>query len=660
MNLQVIDWAIIAVFFLLLVWISVSTNRLTKSVSGFLSSERCAGRYLLTMSQGMAFCAAIGMVAQFEGVYRNGLGNSWWGLMFMPIGMIISMSGWVTYRYRQTRALTMAQFMEMRYSRKFRVFTGLMAFFSGLLNCAIFPMVTANFLIYFLGLHESYQWLGIHLSTYHLLMLMMVGTAVVLAISGGQVTIMVTDFFQGIIANVACLGVIFFVLYKFGWKTIMDTLEASGSVDVSAPVELIEGFSRTPGVSMLEPFSQTSLPDFGVAFFIMMILQRIMQTGVWQGGAGYLTAARSPHEGKMGNIMGGWRWLVIAMTITALPIAAYVLVWNPAFAADLVPVREAIAGIQDPRLQSQMFVPIVTAHILPVGLLGLFAIFMIGAAVSTDDSAYHSWGGTFLQDVVMPFRKEPFTPEQHLKWLRWSIVGIGAFALLFSSIWQLKDYILMWFQITSSIYVGGAGCAIVGGLYWKRGTVQGAWAGMLTGSGLSVAGIILKQLVPDLSISGLTVNGLHMATFSILVSIVCYVLVSLLTSKGSFNLDKLLHRRKYAIEGEHVIRNEKRSRIARILGVTDEFSSFDKVVYYGMTLWTVLWSVIFIVGTAYNLIYEVSSTAWKEWWGIHLGILLGATVIFTVWFTLGGIRDVFRLFKDLKKPSRDTDDDGWV
>jgi hypothetical protein len=44
MNLQVIDWAIIAVFFLLLVWISVSTNRLTKSVSGFLSSERCAGR----------------------------------------------------------------------------------------------------------------------------------------------------------------------------------------------------------------------------------------------------------------------------------------------------------------------------------------------------------------------------------------------------------------------------------------------------------------------------------------------------------------------------------------------------------------------------------------------------------------------------------------
>jgi SSS family solute:Na+ symporter len=660
MNLQGLDWAIIATFFVLLGWISVSTNRLTKSVSGFLSSERCAGRYLLTMAQGMAFCAAIGMVAQFEGVYRNGLGNSWWGLMFMPIGMIISMSGWVTYRYRQTRALTMAQFMEMRYSRKFRVFAGMTAFFSGLLNCAVFPMVTANFLIYFLGLPEHFQWLGINWSSYHLLMLLMIGAAVALAVAGGQITIMVTDFFQGVIANVACLGVIFFVLYKFGWHTIMDTLEASGSVDVSAPVEVIGNFSRTAGVSMLHPFTQTKLPNFGVAFFVMMILQRIMQTGVWQGGAGYLTAARSPHEGKMGNIMGGWRWLVIALTITTLPVAAYVLVWNPAFAAELAPVREAIAAIQDVRLQSQMFVPIVTAHILPVGLLGLFAVFMIGAAVSTDDSAYHSWGGTFLQDVVMPFRKEPFTPEQHMKWLRWSIVGIGAFAFLFSSIWQLKDYILMWFQITSSIYVGGAGCAIIGGLYWKRGTVQGAWAGMLTGSGLSVAGIILKQFVPDLSIAGHAVNGLHMATFSILASIVCYAVVSLLTSKEPFNLDKLLHRRKYAIEGERVVGNAKRSHIARVLGITDEFSRFDKVVYYGMTLWTILWSFIFIAGTVYNLMNDVSSAAWKEWWKIHLGILLGATVIFTVWFTLGGVRDVIRLFKDLKKTSRDTDDDGWV
>ncbi len=44
MNLQGLDWAIIAAFFVLLGWISVSTNRLTKSVSGFLSSERCAGR----------------------------------------------------------------------------------------------------------------------------------------------------------------------------------------------------------------------------------------------------------------------------------------------------------------------------------------------------------------------------------------------------------------------------------------------------------------------------------------------------------------------------------------------------------------------------------------------------------------------------------------
>ncbi|MGE4490531.1 MAG: sodium:solute symporter [Kiritimatiellales bacterium] len=660
MNVNLIDWVIIAGFFVLLIVISVTTNRLTRSVAGFLSSERCAGRYLLTMAQAMAFCAAIGMVAQFEGGYRNGLGNSWWGLMFIPIGMIISMSGWVTYRYRQTRAMTMAQFMEMRYSHKFRIFSGITAFFSGILNCAIFPMVTANFLIYFLGIPKHFPWLGINWSSYHLLMILMVGVAVTLAVAGGQITIMITDFFQGVVTNIACLSVIFFLLYKFGWSTIMDTLQASATVDVNASREIISNFSRTEGVSMLNPFTQTKLPDFGVAFFVMLLFQRFMQTGVWQGGAGYMTAAKTPHEGKMGNILGGWRWVVIMLTITALPIAAYVLVWNPAYEAELDPIRKVIAGISDTNVQSQMFVPIAMAYIFPAGLLGLFATFMIGAAVSTDDSAYHSWGGTFLQDVIMPFRKKPFSPEQHMKYLRWSIVGIGVFALLFSSIWQLKDYIIMWFQITGSIYVGGAGSAIIGGLYWNRGTTQGAWAGMLTGSGLSVAGIIVKQIWPELSFAGRTINGLHMATFSVLVSIACYVVVSLLTSRKPFNMDKLLHRGEYAIEGERITRNLKRSLIERILGITDEFSRSDKVVYYGMTLWTVFWSLVFIIGTAYNLSHTVSPEAWRKWWKIHLGILLSISVISTVWFTWGGIRDMFRLYRDLRVKNRDESDDGWV
>ena len=42
--------------------------------------------------------------------------------------MILTTSGWVIYRFRQTKSLTLAQFFEKRYSRNFRIFAGIIAF----------------------------------------------------------------------------------------------------------------------------------------------------------------------------------------------------------------------------------------------------------------------------------------------------------------------------------------------------------------------------------------------------------------------------------------------------------------------------------------------------------------------------------------------------
>ena len=55
-------------------------------------------------------------------------------------------------------------------------------------------------------------------------MIIMIGSAVALAISGGQNTIMVTSFFQGIITSLACIASIWFILYFFGWDNIISTL----------------------------------------------------------------------------------------------------------------------------------------------------------------------------------------------------------------------------------------------------------------------------------------------------------------------------------------------------------------------------------------------------------------------------------------------------
>jgi solute:Na+ symporter, SSS family len=160
MNLTFIDWSIAILCYIVLFFIVRISRKYVKSVADFLSAGRSAGRYMITVSQGMVALGAITVVAQWEMNYVAGFNLRWWEFTMAVVILFITVSGWVLYRFRQTRALTMAQFLEMRYSRNFRIFAGILAFASGLLNFGIFPAVTARFLIYFCGLPPSFQ-LGI-------------------------------------------------------------------------------------------------------------------------------------------------------------------------------------------------------------------------------------------------------------------------------------------------------------------------------------------------------------------------------------------------------------------------------------------------------------------------------------------------------------------
>jgi SSS family solute:Na+ symporter len=360
---------------------------------------------------------------------------------------------------------------------------------------------------------------------------------------------------------------------------------------------------------------------------------------------------------------------MITLGTVAFSVAAYVLIWNPIYADLQAEIVKTTGAIPDAYLQSQMLVPVVLRHLLPAGLLGIFAIFMIGSSVSTDDSAYHSWGSIFLQDVVMPFRKKPFTTDEHLKYLRWSIVLIGAISFLFSSIWTMKDFINMWFEITGAIYVGGASCAIIGGLYWKRGTTSAAWAGLLSGSAISVGSIIAKQIWPGLTFPGTdtVINGIHMAVFAVFFSYAVYIIVSLTTCKKPFNMNKLLHRGEYAVEEAAKEKAAKAAetanipKILRMMGITREFTLPDRIIYVTMILWTAGWSLTFIIGTIYNLtLRELSSEEWKFWWALMLGIQGIVSVGSAIWFAIGGAGDTLYLFRKLAHIEVDERDDGTV
>ncbi len=148
-------------------------------------------------------------------------------------------------------------------------------------------------------------------------------------------------------------------------------------------------------------------------------------------------------------------------------------------------------------------------------MMGAMTAVMLMATVGTHDTYLHSWGAIFIQDVVMPFRNKPFAPEQHLRVLRLSILGVCIFIFIFSMIFQQSEYIFLFFAITGAIFTGGSGAVIIGGLYWKRGTTAAAWSALLTGSVVAVGGIIIKQLDPDFFINGQEFWGLAMLSSSL-------------------------------------------------------------------------------------------------------------------------------------------------
>ena len=188
MNLNYIDWLIVMCILSGMIWSVSYSKGLMRSVADFLVAGRSAGRYMVSISSGVAGLGAITIVSHMEMGYVSGFALSWWGFSSSLIMLFILVSGWVIYRFRQTQCLTLAQFFEIRYSRNFRIFTGIVAFVSGIINFGIFPAVGARFFIYFCGLPLSISIIGIDVSTFALLMFLLLSLSLYFVFTGGQMT----------------------------------------------------------------------------------------------------------------------------------------------------------------------------------------------------------------------------------------------------------------------------------------------------------------------------------------------------------------------------------------------------------------------------------------------------------------------------------------
>jgi len=740
-----------------------------KGVSDFLTAGRVAGRYVISVASGEAAMGLISLVAAYEAYYNSGFAYSFWSTIYAPISILLVLTGYCIYRFRETRAMTMGQFLQIRYSRSFRITAAILQSISGIINYAIFPAVGARFLIYYCNLPLVLSIGGWCVPTFAILMAVFLSLAVIIVALGGQITIMVTDCVQGLLSYPMYVVVVLFIFWKFSWFQEM------------APALL----DRPPGKSMLNPFDISQLRDFNLFYVVVGIFGSILNRMSWAGTQGYNAAAATPHEQKMGAVLGAWRDKFANLMYVLLAIVAFMFLHHAHYAAPARAVRNELAwkalndvagdekyqdlrsevghyiqtgqiapGLRD-RLEGvqankadaghkgstknpatgetaasqaeqpetafviakralesedkgkaqtfatiygQMRVPLTLRAILPIGITGVFCALAIFLLVSTDTTYLHSWGSILIQDVILPFRKNPFTPRQQLLLLRLAISGVAVFAFFFSFFFGQVDYIKMFFIITGAIWLGGAGPVIVGGLYWKRGTATGAWASLLSGSILAVSGFILQNtwvehVYPWLAQNGMLeivrrvlegisdpfrpyinwrvtggkfpLNSAEIYFLTMIVSLTLYIGLSLLTCRRPFNMDRMLHRGKYRLEGNEKVKEPWSlwGAVKKLVGISSEYTIGDKAMAWSVFIWAMGWGMgSWVVILIWNTLWGSWPNHWWATWFFIQHIIVAAAVgsVTTVWFTIGGTWDLVRLFKRLEAKKTNVLDDGRV
>jgi SSS family solute:Na+ symporter len=551
-----IDWIIAIVPVVAVLSLALYTKRFVRGVVDFLAAGRVAGRYVISAGDLTAGLSVITLVALVESKYQVGYALSFWEYLVIPVGTIMSLTGFCIYRFRETRSLSIGQFLEMRYNRPLRIVAATIRTISEMITNAIGPAVAAKFFIYFLGLPHKVMIFGINLPTFGLIVALSLFLCMVVIWPGGRISLLITDAFQGLMCYPIFVVIAGYIFLNFGWN------------DTIGPVMI----DRVEGESFINPFDIDNLRDFNIFALVVTIMGSILNRASWIGND-TTSAGRTPHEQKMAGILGTWRnlyaalmMLLVAVMVIALMThqrhaetargirteltrqVASEVVSDPQLRGQLdaqlagLPVHKHRIGVDTPlsrennvdtpfieaakdtlagtpqgnlefqkfrTLYQQMMLPVALRNILPVGVMGLFCLLMIMLLISTDNSRVFNASSTIVQDIILPFLKKPLPPGQHVMLLRMTSVGVGLFFFVVSIFFVQLDYILMFTVIMTGLWLGGAGPIMVFGLYSRFGNSVGAFGALIFGSGLAAVGLFLQRNWAQTVYPWLESNGWH-------------------------------------------------------------------------------------------------------------------------------------------------------
>lgn len=439
MELSTIDLVIIFAFFAITLLIGVAVaKKAGKNTSEFFLSGRNMPWWLLGVSM-VATTFAADTPNLVAGIVREGgIAGNWVWWAFLLTGMVTVFI--YAKLWRKLGISTDLEFYEIRYKGKAAAFLrGFRAIYLG-----VFFNIVVMATVCLAGVKIGHVMLG--LSAFETLSIASVVT-VLYSLLGGLKGVILTDFFQFIVAMVGSVWAAYFII---------DMPEIGG----------MEGLLSHETVQEKLNFIPQSTDSWDTWMSLLIIPLAVQWWSVWYpgaepGGGGYIAqrmlAAKDEKHATAATLffnfahyaLRPWPWIIIALaSLVLFPTVA--------------DMKTQFPGLQEGFYQNDLAYPAMLSY-LPAGLLGLVLASLISAFMSTI-STHLNWGSSYVvNDFYKRFINQEASEKQLVLIGRISTAGMMILAALLSVVLdQAKEAFDLILQIGA-----GTGLLFIMRWFWK-------------------------------------------------------------------------------------------------------------------------------------------------------------------------------------------------
>ncbi|TGC07242.1 sodium:solute symporter family protein [Methanolobus halotolerans] len=544
---------LMAVYLLGLISIGLYFSKKQKSVTDFWLAGRKVGPLAIGFSAASSWMTAGGILAVIGLYMLLGMGSVW--EFVAPNILALLIIALLVGKIKHLPAITQPELLEQRYSSSIRAPVAIIIAIVMILFAVADIIGFSLVLSIFFGLEPIYA-------------AAIVAIAISLYVTlGGFSAVIWTDMVQ------------FLLLATFSIVTALLVVSAATA-----------GTADSPAISTSELFGSVSsdwwdIFNFGlpagdpaifgifaaIVFLIAIIPGWITEQDPWQR----IWAAKDRKSARTGMILGSFFiFLIFGVVCTVIAIGLNHL--YPEISASMETIGMGAMAQAEPAL-----LVFIAQALTPLGI-GLAGVGLAAAAMSSADTFATSGGSCLSRDIYQRFIKPDATMKEMMVVNRISVLIIILVATVLSFYIQgIIEAIHIATFIASASYF----FPLMGGLYWKRATKQGALAGLIVGAIAQISFTVIDySSTPLLAIGSLSAISPLLANHGVIIGMVlsgtAFFGVSLLTqTSDTVHLAPFFADEAEKLAKEEFVVDESDPQYRKLIGSLDREVIGDRAIF---------------------------------------------------------------------------------